>query len=347
VSSAIFSRQWARLLTQAAVERTPNLYESAEFQEWLAGLRQEWLAEINIPALGWSQKQKLQQVGGAFATLLWIELYPLETLAEDQTAAPGPAPFRLRSFALGDSCLFHLRDGQFLKSFPIETAAEFELDPQSLCSANLNRDHLLEFKAIDEECRAGDLLVLCTDAVAKWAMTLYEAGQAPVWDAYWTLAEEDWRDEISGLRRAGLMRYDDTTLVLVRVGPPRVELREDAPEEPAFNLGDSLVAGQMRDLTPTDPGSREPPDIDPGAFELSPAEKGTIEPEPAGTGTIDLEPVEAGTVELPPVEAGTIELQPVEPAADVEPGAAIDPAKSDHPAAEADQVPNSYVQPNS
>jgi len=46
------------------------------------------------------------------------------------------------------------------------------------------------------------------------------------------MTEPDWRDGIEELRRQGLMRYDDATLVLLRLGPQRVEVKPPHAEEP-------------------------------------------------------------------------------------------------------------------
>ena len=47
-----------------------------------------------------------------------------------------------------------------------------------LGSVDLKRDHLLEFAILDEMCYPGDELILCTDAVAEWAVRCYEQRRA-------------------------------------------------------------------------------------------------------------------------------------------------------------------------
>ncbi len=237
VSSAIFSRQWARILTQGTVDEPPDLYAEGSLESWLEQRRQEWLTTIDIPNLPWNKRRKLQQVGGAFSTLLWIELYedpPVDTDREEPAAdqeSDEPKPYRLRCFAVGDCSLFHVREGEILRSFPLTDAASFDADPISICSVNLNRDHCLEFSAMDEYCQSGDLLVLCTDAIGKWAMTRIEADDPPNWETYWDMPSEDWLEEITNLRTERQMRYDDTTLVLLKVGvEPEEKLLDDETE---------------------------------------------------------------------------------------------------------------------
>ena len=139
-------------------------------------------------------------------------------MAEPDQDQPGDfGAYRLRGFAIGDSCLFHLRNGELVRSFPLQCAAEFETDPTVLGSVDLKRDHLMQFTALDEHCYPDDLLVLCTDALAEWAMRSQEAGDPPDWLSFWDMPEPDWQAAITELRKQRHIRYDDTTLVLLRV----------------------------------------------------------------------------------------------------------------------------------
>lgn len=249
VSSAIFSRQWADLLTRAVVEMPPDLYTEGVFQQWLAEQRAKWIEQIDLHNLPWNQRQKLQMVGGAFSTLLWLELYPWQSEDDEDQQDDGPAEggltedglrkFRMRCFAVGDCSLFHVRDGEILRAFPLNTAAEFDEDPISICSVNLNRDHELAFQAIDDTCLENDLLVLCSDAIGKWAMTRMEEEDAPDWESYWDRSYEEWIQEIVSLRQGKRMRYDDTTLLLLRVGAEEAAMDQPATTEPASTSSDS------------------------------------------------------------------------------------------------------------
>lgn len=213
VSSAIFSGQWAEILTRGVVANPPCPGGNDHFSAWLAECRARWAESVDVAALPWNQKQKLRQVGGGFSTLLWVEVGPVDPGGTDGR------DLRIRAYAIGDSCLFHIRAGQVLQTFPIQASAEFEQDPLSICSADLGKDALLEFRTLEADCQADDLLVLATDAIAQWALTTLEAGIPPDWPAYVEMPEAAWRDHVVELRRAGRIRYDDTTLILLRVTP--------------------------------------------------------------------------------------------------------------------------------
>jgi hypothetical protein len=221
VSSAIFSAQWAGVLVDAVMAGVPDPNFTEPFAAWLKQQRGAWTAQIDTSALAWFQRAKLPM--GAFSTLLWIHVVETD---QDQPGAFGA--YRLLGFAIGDSCLFHVRRGELVRSFPLKTAAEFQVDPLVLGSVDLKRDHLMQFMALDELCYPDDLLVLCTDALAEWALRSQEAGAPVDWDRYRTMSEADWQAQIAELRHTRQMRYDDTTLVLLRV-LAEMPARGDAP----------------------------------------------------------------------------------------------------------------------
>ena len=323
VASAIFCGPWARLLTRATVASPPNLSDGAEFQAWLSRYRATWLDEIDLSRITWNQRPKM--VDGAMTTLLWIELAP--SAAEDGS----PAGYRLRCFAIGDCCLFHLRGQDMLRSFPMETAAEFGLDPAVIGSIDRKQDHLIEFQAIEDDCRPGDLLVLCTDALAQWALSQWEAGEPVQWDRYWDLPEEDWLEEVFALRRATRMRYDDTTLVLLRV------VEETAapatPPDGATETADAVASAAIEGDALIEPevvaeSAAEQEEPLPAAEEKCEGAADVETEPPLPTDASTEPPIQASTEPLiqastePPAEARTDPPTEAEP----EPGPLTDPA---------------------
>lgn len=209
VSSAIFSGPWAKLLTLAAVADPPPLEDASSFPTWIADKRAAWLNTIDISHLTWYQRPKMAD--GAMTTLLWLELAPTETNADGRAIC-----YQLNAYAIGDSCLFHVRGGEALYWFPLNSSGEFGLNPAVVGSVDRQLDHLLEFKARSQECLIDDLLVLATDAIALWAVEQAEAGNPVDWSRYWDLTDDEWRTEIFAHRDAKQMRFDDSTLVLLR-----------------------------------------------------------------------------------------------------------------------------------
>ena len=252
VSSALFSGPWAAILAEAIVADSPDPKSAEEFAAWLARQRARWAASIDTSSLAWFQKAKLP--AGAFSTLLYARVGPA-----DDTRPGAFGGYRLAAFALGDSCLFQVRRGELVRSFPLETSAQFEADPIVLGSVDLGRDHLLEFAFLDEMCYPGDELILCTDAVAEWAARCYEQGEGPVWSDFWQMSEDDWRSGVVWLRQERQMRIDDSTMLMVRVVDERVQTHaaDEAPHERAAE-----VAADPRPGVPAAPEAEDATALD-------------------------------------------------------------------------------------
>ncbi|MGA2254527.1 MAG: protein phosphatase 2C domain-containing protein [Thermoguttaceae bacterium] len=239
VSSSLFSGPWAAILVEAAVTHCPDPSDPEEFGNWLQQQRQRWAASIDTSSLAWFQKAKLPM--GAFSTLLFTHVCEV-----DDAQAGAFGGYRLVAFALGDSCLFQIRSGELVRSFPLETADQFEVDPIVLGSVDLKRDHLLQFAILDEMCYPGDDLILCTDAVAEWAVRCYTSGDPPVWNDFWHMSEDDWRSGVVWLRQERQMRIDDSTLLMLRLVDDRVETQtsdEKSDQQPA-----EAASGKAADL---------------------------------------------------------------------------------------------------
>ena len=227
VSSAIFSRPWAEILVRAILAEPPYPSDPAGFAQWLAACRAQWDGAIDTDNLAWYQAPKLAD--GAFSTLLWAQLFPTNE----------PGKYKAHSFAIGDSCLFHFRGDELVRTFPIEDSTQFAASPVVLGSRDLGRDHLMQFGGIEIDCEEGDLLLLCTDAIADWTLRTYEASESIDWSRYWTISDEEWAAEITELRESRAMVYDDATMLLLHVtsegdlppgtdgAMPQIEVSED------------------------------------------------------------------------------------------------------------------------
>jgi serine/threonine protein phosphatase PrpC len=209
VASTIYAGRWAGLLAQAVVADPPNVNDREVFDAWLNRTREAWHRSIDENSLAWHQKPKLLE--GAGTTLLWVEVAAMD--------GPGPAvrPYQVRSYSIGDCCLFHVRGGRVLQTFPIQESTRFEENPQVIRSV-LKRSDAVNLEAMETQCNPGDLLMLCTDAVAAWTMRQLEAGTVVDWDGLWQMSQPQWQQWVVRLRQAHEIRFDDSTAVLLRLG---------------------------------------------------------------------------------------------------------------------------------
>jgi len=235
VSSAIFSRTWARLLTRSAVNDPPDLTSEEAIWAWLSPLQQEWRKGINFQSLPWHQKPKAISTG-AQSTLIVVAIDPLQEKAESG------GEYRLRASAIGDCVLFLIREGTKVLSFPLIAADEFKQPPHILSSIAKGVHYADKFQHLDDRCRVGDLLVICSDAVGLWAMEEYENGRHVDWMRYWG-NDAAWYEDILALRTTSprddrtSMRVDDCTLLLLEIitettHEDEPDLQPDRSDEP-------------------------------------------------------------------------------------------------------------------
>ncbi len=119
-TESVYAGEWARLLVDAFVGG-----DAAPFwPTWLPPLQARWEEVIRPPADApprpWYMEEALTR-GGAFATFLGLVLEP---------SPDGPAPWRWQAHAVGDSCLFLVRRGELVLSFPLARSAEFGTTPR-------------------------------------------------------------------------------------------------------------------------------------------------------------------------------------------------------------------------
>jgi len=200
-----FAREWARLLVEGFIE-VPGRRELT-WPAWLSALQQRWAAEVDGRELPGYAEAKREQ--GAFAAFLGVTV---EQLPE------GPW---LCVEAVGDSCLFQVRDDGLRKAFPIGRSAEFETSPRLVGSRSPHGEaegtcHLEEVW----DGRPGDRLWLMTDALAQWFLRQHEQGGKPWQTVEGVLADatdDAFAAWIDGLRSARELRNDDVTLLVVHL----------------------------------------------------------------------------------------------------------------------------------
>lgn len=218
-----FARPWANSLAMAFV-KTPPLHSSSagELETWLEPLQRQWHDGIDWAHLPWFAEDKARD--GAFSSLVGIEFLseeiPIPAGGGGEEAileTPASEHLRWRALAVGDSCLFQVRDDKLLVAFPLDRAEQFGSRPVLLSSNPANNGRALDdIRRCAGDCQPGDLFLLATDALGHWFLSEFEASQLP-WARLSGMRKKDFKKLVDRLRSENRMRNDDTTLLEIRV----------------------------------------------------------------------------------------------------------------------------------
>jgi hypothetical protein len=187
-SASAFSRLWAQLLVRAYVvgKLTPE-----ELERDLEPLQVRWAADVGRRELPWYALEQARR--GAFAALAGLTLRPDRTWT---------------ALAVGDCCLFHVRDGHLLQALPIADPEEFGNRPlliDSRASANTQLRAAGAIVTAEGTWRSGDTFLLMSDALAAVFLREHRLDFAP--------SARGFGRWIRGLRAERRLRNDDVSLV--------------------------------------------------------------------------------------------------------------------------------------
>ena len=209
-----YSALWARLLAEEFVRQDERL---PRWANWLPSLQDHWVTQVSRPTealnllmepasadVPWYLEAGLNQ--GAFATFLGLVI--------EETS--------WQALAVGDSCLFQVRQDELMCAFPIARAADFSNSPW-LVGSRTSPGEVPHKNGLQQQgdWRPGDRFWLMTDALAQWFLVEVEAGGKP-WLALDPLshraddeAQQAFAAWIETLRVARQLRNDDVTLLAV------------------------------------------------------------------------------------------------------------------------------------
>jgi len=204
-TDSVGSGLWARILAQTFIQQPPIPTREAMLQ-WLESLAQLWNAEMPWDRVPWYAINKAKR--GPISTLLgvtfdWSELHP-----ETATAA-------FEAVAVGDSCLFQIRQDELITCFPLTRSVDFGTRPPLLSTRVEDNRPVLSsnFRQYKGSCKLGDLFILATDAFSGWFVRRIEKGERP-WQDLIGLTGPQFLVLVEQLRQKHLMRDDDVTVLL-------------------------------------------------------------------------------------------------------------------------------------
>jgi Protein phosphatase 2C len=199
-----FSRFWAKLLVRSFCA---GIFTGREIWEALPRLQRHWLKSVSQKSLPWYAEEKLKV--GAFSTVVGLTLY-------DPTGAEF-VQARWAAIAVGDSCLFQVREGELIKAWPLDKSDQFNSRPFLLSSISEDNAELDgQTEKVSDTWQPQDTFYLMTDALACWFLRSIEEGRKltdiiPDFEnSSLTMSFPDW---IAERRTSGLLRNDDVTLI--------------------------------------------------------------------------------------------------------------------------------------
>ena len=206
-SESAFSREWARLLVRGYYRRRMTL----------GRLQRCWSRMVTRRPVPWYLEEKIRR--GAHATLVGL------SIRDGEPSARSGGSWRI--VAVGDSCLFHVRDDELLTVAPMSRSDEFNNHPHLISTDPATTFGLDESQitVVSGEWQPRDVFYLLTDALAEWTLAKHEAGRPP-WSLFRSLGEDgdssgagqrSFEALVANLRENGGLHNDDTTLLRVEV----------------------------------------------------------------------------------------------------------------------------------
>lgn len=190
-TEAAFSGDWAERLVRGIVETDATTGE--KLHDGLPHWQEKWrtYTQARAKEKAWYVSAKASE--GAFAAVLGLSLHP---------------DGQWRAVSVGDCCLFHVREGETLRSWPYDAPEAFTNRPALVPSRSAQGVPAPEETA--GTWRASDRFLLASDAVAAW---LLEAGPASLQ----ARTREQARSRVTAARTEGALQNDDATLLVLEV----------------------------------------------------------------------------------------------------------------------------------
>jgi serine/threonine protein phosphatase PrpC len=224
--TTLFSNIWADILVERFVQDPLMSNDPFEMEWWIRQAQKYYREQApKSDKLNWNARQKaLEQ--GAYSTLATLRFTHCDTQAATAEL-----------LVVGDSCVIIGHQEQVI-AFPLQHTEDFDRAPYCVPALlkNLNR-YTLYAKTREVTLIPGDIVILATDAVARWIISGGGTGKEEM--AYQALlevakkTEDDWPNFIDNCRAKQLIVDDDSTAIIIHLQEAgRDEERLGMPEWP-------------------------------------------------------------------------------------------------------------------
>lgn len=206
--TTLFSNIWAKILIQAFMAVPLMSNYPFEVEWWVRKVQEQFKLEApDSSKMAWNALQKAQNQG-SHSTLATLRISNSNT---DHAQA--------ELLAFGDSCILICNPhSEQVQTFPLDSPADFERSPicvpskLSIFNRYFHRCHSMRL-----ELASGDVVVLATDAVAKWVIgaggNRYTHARAAFQEII-SQTPDTWAAFVTGCRDRGEMIDDDSTALI-------------------------------------------------------------------------------------------------------------------------------------
>tara|TARA_Y100000590_G_scaffold319331_1_gene361385 strand:- start:68 stop:787 length:720 start_codon:yes stop_codon:yes gene_type:complete len=202
VSTAPFSEIWSQLIVTKFVKNPPDTNDSILISSWLDDIRKEWFSEIKKNESVDDLVREVAEEEGSATTFLGGKFEKINKRK------------KLDVFAIGDSNIFILRKNRIIDSFPIELSGTFSDRTNAISSIkNIGKKETFSTKTFN--LLKNDIIILATDALAKWILNSSNLGQKP-WNKI-LKNKNSIEKYIEELRAKNKIDDDDTTCMILQI----------------------------------------------------------------------------------------------------------------------------------
>ena len=208
VSQAPFSQIWSKKVVNKFIKKPLDISDLNEqkIKDWLADIRKEWRTEIDQGKASELILDLAKKEGGA-TTFLGMIIQKKKKKRQ-----------KLQLFGIGDTNMFLVKKNEITRKsdvvgWPVTSVESFTDRTNALFSLDNTLQGIPELKEFN--VKRGDIVILATDALAKWILKSANLGQRP-WSKI-LKNKNDIANFIDKLRYTNKIDDDDTTCIIIRI----------------------------------------------------------------------------------------------------------------------------------
>ena len=208
VSQSPFSQIWSKKVVNKFIKKPLDISDLNEqkIKDWLADIRKEWRTEIDQGKASELILDLAKKEGGA-TTFLGMIIQKKKKKRQ-----------KLQLFGIGDTNMFLVKKNEItgkldVVGWPVTSVESFTDRTNALFSLDNTLQGIPELKEFN--VKSGDIVILATDALAKWILKSANLGQRP-WSKI-LKNKNDIANFIDKLRYTNKIDDDDTTCIIIRI----------------------------------------------------------------------------------------------------------------------------------